>query len=105
MGGPESIVREGDAGAAGLLTRRHVKDHEGDGGPEIWVWGVTAIRCVWPLAGWGADPQGIKPADLSVHVMCVGVSALPTIHRKSAAKKHAEWARHLSDMYHASRTT
>lgn len=38
---------------------------------------VAAIRVdgLWP--GWGADPQGIKPADLSVQVFCMGVSALP----------------------------
>src|SRR6476620_1204199 len=38
---------------------------------------VAAIRVdgLWP--GWGADPQGIKPAVLSVQVFCVGVSALP----------------------------
>ena len=45
---------------------------------------VTAIRVygLWP--GWGADPQGIKPACLSVQVICVGVSAPPTIHRQGA---------------------
>ena len=70
----------------------HEEDHEGDGGREDVCGCVTAIRVdgLWP--GWGADPQGIKPACLSVQVFCVGMSALPTIHtpRRSGTKKHAE---------------
>ena len=53
---------------------------------------VTAIGGygLWP--GWGADPQGIKPA-VCVFVFCVDMSAITSIHTSGEGlKKHAKIA-------------